>query len=265
MDDNDQDLIADIVYNKLYSHKEIEKLADYIGEDIWSQHYIYLEDFLMCFAVAWTTERFMRIEYGGVYHRYGNPQGMTSGVYEMDGKKLKNPQYTDKRLGDLLSMWEKIFDLTENELDGEYFRVKLILSLKHFKGINTFKSTYHYERIINLCKRMYNWKYASDYGKNIAKEFALELIDFEISIKEKYDEFYDSNYDYGYDNDVKNKVKKNEKSKKEKKKKNKKFEENENKMKKKEEKKREKKKEKKDNIIKDIDQIDGFIEGVEDL
>ena len=136
MDDNDQDLIADIVYNKLYSHKEIEKLADYIGEDIWSQHYIYLEDFLMCFAVAWTTERFMQIEYGGVYHRYGNPQGMTSGVYEMDGKKLKNPQYTNKRLGDLLSMWEKIFDLTENELDGEYFRVKLIVSLKHFKGIN---------------------------------------------------------------------------------------------------------------------------------
>jgi hypothetical protein len=27
MDDNDQDLIADIVYNKLYSHKEIEKMA----------------------------------------------------------------------------------------------------------------------------------------------------------------------------------------------------------------------------------------------
>ena len=56
-------------------------------------------------------------------------------------------------------------------------------------------------------------------GGHTSEEFALELIEFEISIQEKYDEFYDRNYDYGYDNDVKYKVKKNEKSKKEKKKK----------------------------------------------
>ena len=259
-DDKRQDIISGIVYNKLYSHKEIEKMADYIGEEFWNQHYIYMEDFIMSFAVARTADSFMLLGYGGVYHWYENPEGMTNGVFEMDGTKLKNPENSNKKLGDYLSMWERAFDLTENEPDSENFRLKLIFLLKDPDNRHVFARTYQYERIINLCKRMYNWKYASDYGKNFAKEFALETIGFEVPVYEKYEEFYDRNYDYGFDDDdVKYNVKKNKKNKKEKKKKNKKFENDETTEEKKE------KKEKKENIIKDIEQIDGFIEGVDDL
>ena len=41
-DNKKQDIIAGIVYNKLYSHKEIEKMADFIGEEFWNQHFIYM-------------------------------------------------------------------------------------------------------------------------------------------------------------------------------------------------------------------------------
>ena len=269
-----QDIIAGIVYNKLYSHKEIEKMADYIGEEFWNQHFIYMEDFIMCFAVARTAESFMLLGYGGVYHWYENPEGMTKGVFDMDGNQLKYPDNSNKKLGDYLSMWERAFDLTENEPDSEYFRLKLIFLLKDPDNRHVFARTYQYERILHLCRRMYNWKYASDYGKNFAKEFAIETIGFEVPMKKKYNEFFENEFNFDLDDDddiiANTEKKKSKKNKKEKKnKKNEKNEENEIKYEKKdkvEEKKESRKsKKKEENKINDIEQIDGYIEGLDDL
>ena len=268
-DSKRQEVIAGIVYNKLYSHKEIEKMADYIGEDFWNQHFIYMEDFIMSFAVSRTAESFMLLGYGGIYHWYENPEGMTQGVFDMEGNQLKYPYNTNKKLGDYLSMWERAFDLTEDEPDTEYFRLKLIFLLKDPDNRHVFARTYQYERILNLCRRMYNWKYASEYGKNFAKEFAIETIGFEVPMKDKYSEFYDNDHNFDLDDDIKTDVKKTKKNKKEKKKKNKYNEESEIKYEKKVEEKKEMKKEiknkkKKDNM-KEIEEIDGYIEGLDDL
>ena len=268
-DNKRQEVIAGIVYNKLYSHKEIEKMADYIGEDFWNQHFIYMEDFIMSFAVSRTAESFMLLGYGGIYHWYENPEGMTQGVFDMEGNQLKYPYNTNKKLGDYLSMWERAFDLTEDEPDTEYFRLKLIFLLKDPDNRHVFARTYQYERILNLCRRMYNWKYASEYGKNFAKEFAIETIGFEVPMKDKYSEFYDNDHNFDLDDDIKTDVKKTKKNKKEKKKKNKYNEESEIKYEKKVEEKKEMKKEiknkkKKDNM-KEIEEIDGYIEGLDDL
>ena len=101
-----------------------------MGKDFWNQHYIYMEDFIMVYSIARTAERVMLLGYGGVFHWFENPEGMTDGVFELDGDKLKNPDMTNKKLGDYLTMWEKTFDLTENEPDSEYLRLKLIYLLK---------------------------------------------------------------------------------------------------------------------------------------
>ena len=239
-----EDILAGIVYNKIYSHREIERMADYMGKDFWNQHYIYMEDFIMVYSIARTAERVMLLGYGGVFHWFENPEGMTDGVFEMNGDKLKNPDMTNKKLGDYLSMWEKTFDLTENEKDSEYLRLKLIHLLKDPDNRHVFAQTYHYERIINLCKRMYKWKYSSDFAKKFAKDFALETIDLEIPIKNKYSEFFENEL-FGRSN---NKNNNNNNKKKEKKKKK------ENKEKIQKEKKVKKAK------IRDEDQIDGFID-----
>ena len=265
-DNKRQDIISGIVYNKLYSHKEIEKMADYIGEEFWNQHFIYMEDFIMSFAVARTAESLMLLGYGGVYHWYENPEGMTKGVFEMEGNQLKYPYNSNKKLGDYLSMWERAFDLTENEPESEYFRLKLIYLLKDPDNRHVFARTYQYERIINLCKRMYNWKYASEFGKKFAKEFGIETIGFEVDMRNKYYEFYEDGYNFDLDDNIKTDTKKKKKNKKEKKNKNKNNEEREREIKyeKKKEEKKEKKK-KKEAEIKDIEQIDGYIEGLDDL
>ena len=63
-----EDLISGIVYDKFYRHDEIVKMAEYIGEDFWNQHFIYMEDFIISMAVARTAESFMHISFAGVYH-----------------------------------------------------------------------------------------------------------------------------------------------------------------------------------------------------
>ena len=252
-----EDILAGIVYNKIYSHKLIEKMADYIGIEFWNQHFIYMEDFLMVFAIARNAERVMLLGYGGIFHWYENPEGMTDGVFTMEGKKLKNPDNTNKKLGDYLSMWERTFDLTEDEKDSEYLRLKLIHLLKDPDNRHVFAQTYHYERIIHLCKRMYTWKYSSNFAKNMAKEFAFETINLEIPMKKKYSEFFEGER---LDDDFEEKKKKSKKERKKEKKERKKKEEEKNE---KEKIKREKKEEKK---IKDIEEIDGFLDdGLDEL
>ena len=256
-----EDILAGIVYNKIYSHKLIEKMADYIGIEFWNQHFIYMEDFLMVFAIARNAERVMLLGYGGIFHWYENPEGMTDGVFTMEGKKLKNPDNTNKKLGDYLSMWERTFDLTEDEKDSEYLRLKLIHLLKDPDNRHVFAQTYHYERIIHLCKRMYTWKYSSNFAKNMAKEFAFETINLEIPMKKKYSEFFEGER---LDDDFEEKKKKSKKERKKEKKERKKKEEEKNEKEKiKREKKEEKKEEKK---IKDIEEIDGFLDdGLDEL
>ena len=253
-----EDILAGIVYNKLYSHKLIERMADYIGIDFWNQHFIYMEDFLIVFAAARNAKSVMLLGYGGVFHWYENPEGMTKGVFDMDGKELKYPDNSNKKLGDYLSMWEKTFDLTEDESDSEYLRLKLIHLLKDPDNRHVFAQTYHYERIIQICKRMYNWKYSSDFAKNMAKEFALETIKLEIPIKKKYKEFFMDEY-FEDDDDVKKEKKKKKEKNKKKKQKKKKEEVSEN-----EKLKKVKKEEKK--IKDDTEELDGFLDdGLEDL
>ena len=249
-----EDILAGIVYNKLYSHKLIERMADYIGIDFWNQHFIYMEDFLIVFAAARNAKSVMLLGYGGVFHWYENPEGMTKGVFDMDGKELKYPDNSNKKLGDYLSMWEKTFDLTEDESDSEYLRLKLIHLLKDPDNRHVFAQTYHYERIIQICKRMYNWKYSSDFAKNMAKEFALETIKLEIPMKKKYKEFFLD--EYSEEDEEKNEKKKKKEKNKKKKQKKKNEEVSENEKLKKEEKK----------IKEDTEELDGFLDdGLEDL
>ena len=258
-----EDILAGIVYNKIYSHREIEKMADYMGKDFWSQHFIYMEDFIMVYSVARTAESVMLLGYAGVFHWYENPEGMTDGVFQMDGNKLKYPDNTNKKLGDYLSMWEKTFDLTENESDAEYLRLKLIHLLKDPDNRHVFAQTFHYERIIHLCKRMYTWKYSSNFAKKFAKEFALETINLEIPMKKKYDEFFEGENIEDNQN-VKERKKKNKEKKKKEVIQNK--ENDEEKEKKKKERKEKKEKKQKKQKIEDIEEIDGYIDvGTDDL
>ena len=185
-----KEFVSGIVFDKLIKKNTIIKMANYIGEDFWMRHFIYMEDFIMNLAVARTAERYLLFGFGGSWHWYENPEGMTNGVFQLEGNKLKYPEMTNKKLGDYLCMWEKSYDLTEDDKGAEYFRIKLLMLLKDPDNRKTFARTFHFERIIYLCKRLYHWKYISNNGKLIVKQFAQETLKLMVPFEEKYEEFY---------------------------------------------------------------------------
>ena len=120
------DKIEEVVFNKLYSHRQIEKMAEYIGEDIWNQHYLYKEDFLMNLALARTAESSMLLSFSGVFHWKNNNDSMSYGIFDLDGSKLKNPDNTNKKFGDIISILENCFNLNEEESDSEPLFLKML-------------------------------------------------------------------------------------------------------------------------------------------
>jgi len=244
--DTKDNILSGIIYNKIFSHKEIEKISELLGEDFWRQNYIYKIDFIIELAISRTAENIMFLNKCGILHWMEKPD-----------EKIKYHEDSNKKLGDLFSILEKAFELTEKESDTEYLKIKLLNILKEIDNRQLFARSYHYERILNLCKKIFTWKYISKKGKSIAKKFAKSTIEYEIPQKVKYSEFFDDKHmiDENYDINNKKKKEKNIEIKKD----DKTIEKKE-KDKKEENIKKKKKKKKEENKIEDIDQIDGYIE-----
>lgn len=188
---SEEDLISGIVYDKLYSRKLIKRMADAMGADCWNTHLIYMEDFIISLAAAREAKSYMLLPFGGIWHWYENPEGMTKGVFEMEGDRLKYPENTNKKLGDYLYVWEKCFDMTEDDPDAEVLRIKMIVLLAQPDNRHIFARTVHFDRIMALCRRFMNWKYASEENIKFVKKFGRESIAYTVDMKKKYREFYE--------------------------------------------------------------------------
>ena len=104
-----------IVYDKLYSRNLIKKMGLYLGEDLIYKHLIFMEDFLISFGAFRCADNFMLMKMFGVWHWHQNPDGMTSKVSQIENDEFVYPEYSNKKIGDYLFIWEKMFDMTENE------------------------------------------------------------------------------------------------------------------------------------------------------
>ena len=110
-----------IVYDKLYKRNVINKMAEFLGDDLVNIHLIFMEDFLISFAAFRTADSFMLMKFFGVWHWNQNPNGMTSRVSEIEDEKFVYPEYSNKKIGDYLTIWEKMFDFTEDLPDEGIF------------------------------------------------------------------------------------------------------------------------------------------------
>ena len=230
----------------MFNHKEIEKIGELLGEDFWKQNYIYNIDFLIELAISRTAENLIFLNQGCILHCMENPE-----------EKLKYHDNSNKKLEDLFSILDKAFVLTEKEPNTENLKLKLLNILKEIDNKQLFSRSYLYERILNLCKKIYTWKYISRKGKSFTKKFAKETIDIEIPMKKKYSEFFDDKFDISddkYDYTMNDKNKKEKIGKREEKK-------EKERINKKDGNPRKKKKNKiEQNRIDNIEEIDGYIE-----
>ena len=181
-----------IVYDKLYSRNLIKKMSFFLGEDLINKHLIFMEDFLISFAAFRCADNFMLLKKFGVWHWHKNPNGMTSKVSEMSGDEFVYPEYSNKKIGDYLFIWEKMFEMTENDPDEAVFRINILYLLYVSNDLRQiFSHSYHYEKLLNICRKFYNWKYITLDIKMPLLQYCRGAVELSIPMKKKYSIFYE--------------------------------------------------------------------------
>ena len=104
-----------LVFYKIYSKELILRVADYLGAHIWNQNLIYVDDFLLCFDFMKQAKSIVNIGEIGNWYFIDQATSITSNVFEIDGDRLKNPEKTNKKFGDYMTILERILQLTDNE------------------------------------------------------------------------------------------------------------------------------------------------------
>ena len=181
-----------IVYDKLYSRNLIKKMGLFLGDDLIYKHLIFMEDFLISFAAFRCADNFMLIKKYGVWHWHQNPNGMTSKVSEISNEEFVYPEYSNKKIGDYLFIWEKMFDMTEDDPDEGIFRLNILYILYVGSDIRKiFSLSYHYERLLNICRRFFKWKYLTLEIKYQLLQYCRSSVELSIPMKKKYSLFYE--------------------------------------------------------------------------
>ena len=181
-----------IVYDKLYRRNLINKMAEFLGKDLIHIHLIFMEDFLISFAAFRTADSYMLMQAFGVWHWNKNPNGMTSKVSEIEDEKFVYPEYSNKKIGDYLTIWEKLFELTEDDPDEGTFRMNVLYILIIPNDLRKiFSLSYHYEKLLNICRKFFHWKYLTFDIKFKLTAYCKEAVEISIPMKKKYNLFYE--------------------------------------------------------------------------
>ena len=174
------------VFDKIYSKELIYRIADYISPQIWNQNLIYMDDFLLAFASMKKANSIVNIGEIGYFHLIDLKTSVTSNVWEIEGNKLKSPEKTNKKIGDLLLILERIYYLTDNEPQTEEFRENILNFMLDKDYLPTIARSIHYDRYLSLFEKLYVWKHTNNETKTKIKEKVKFILSYKIDPTEKY-------------------------------------------------------------------------------
>jgi glycosyltransferase involved in cell wall biosynthesis len=180
-----------LVFDKIYSRELMFRIADYISPQIWNQNLVFLDDFLLAFASMKMAKSIVNIGVIGYFHLIDVTTSTTSNVWQYEGNKLKNPEKANKKIGDYMIILETMLQLTENEPGSGEFREKIINDLLEDQYLSTIARSIHYEKLISLFEKIYNWKYSDKETKKRIKKSIKKIFDYYIDTKKKYDHLLD--------------------------------------------------------------------------
>ena len=181
------------VFDKIYSRELIIRAANYIGPDVWNQNLVYIDDLLLCFAAMKNAKTIVSINDIGYWHFFDKKTSVTSGVWEIEGNRLKNPSKTNKKIGDFITIVERILKLTENEPQSGELREFILKQIGSDEYMPTIARSVHYEKYIFLTEQAYKWKYNDKSAKARLKKFFNYLLSFEIKEKDKFAYLFEKN------------------------------------------------------------------------
>ena len=173
------------VFDKLYRRDLILRIGDYLGPQVWNQNLSFCDDFLLAFASMKCAKSIVNIGQIGYWHFMDSFTSTTSNVWAMEGDKLKNPDKTNRDLGNYMIIISRMLDLTENEPDTLEFREEVCKHLLVDGYLECFARSMYYDTLINLFERLYNWKYATQDLKNRVKSYVQKIIRFQYDPAKK--------------------------------------------------------------------------------
>ena len=174
------------VFDKIYTRELIIKAANYIGPDVWNQNLVYIDDLLLCVAAMENAKTIVSIKDIGYWHFFDKKTSVTSGVWEIEGYRLKNPAKTNKKIGDFMTIIDRILKVTENEPQSGEFREFILKQLGDKEYLRVIARSNYYETYLFLVEKAYKWKHNSLKMKKRIKEFFNYILSFEINLKSKY-------------------------------------------------------------------------------
>jgi glycosyltransferase involved in cell wall biosynthesis len=164
------------VFDKLYSRDLILRIGDYLGPNVWNQNLSFCDDFLLAFAAMKCAKSIVNIGKIGYWHFMDSYTSTTSNVWAMEGDKLKNPDKTNRDLGNYMIILSKMLDLTENEPESLEFRETICAKLLKDGYLECFARSLYFDTLINLFERLDNWKYATEDLKKRVKSYIKKIL-----------------------------------------------------------------------------------------
>ena len=184
------------VFDKIYSKGLMKRVADYIGPHIWNQNLVFSDDFLLCYAAMRMTNSMVNIGEIGYWHNFDTQTSTTSNVWQLEGYKLKNPEKSNKKIGDYILITERILELTENEPQFLQFRESTMRKLGEETFIKAVARSIYYDRYLTCCENFINWKYIDRAAKERSLKFMKYLLSFNVGTRNKFSYNLEDDDDY---------------------------------------------------------------------
>ena len=183
------------VFDKIYSRELMKRVEDYIGPHIWNQNLIFSDDFLLAYAAMRMTNTMVNIGEVGYWHNFDTQTSTTSNVWQLDGYKLKNPEKSNKKIGDYILITERILELTENEPQFLEFREHTMRKLGEETFIKAVARSIYYDRYLTVCENFINWKYINKACKERSLKFMKYLLSYNVGTRNKFSNALDEDDD----------------------------------------------------------------------
>jgi len=183
------------VFDKIYSRELMKRVADYIGPHIWNQNLVFSDDFLLAYAAMRMANSIVNIGEVGYWHNFDTQTSTTSNVWQLDGYKLKNPEKSNKKIGDYILITERILELTENEPQFLEFREHTMRKLGEETFIKAVARSIYYDRYLTVCENFINWKYINKACKERSLKFMKYLLSYNVGTRNKFSNALDEDDD----------------------------------------------------------------------
>ena len=171
------------VFDKIYSRDLILRVGDYLGPHIWNENLLFADDLLLTFGAMKCAKSLVNINDVGCWHFM---ESTSNPIWDLDGDRLKEPNKTNKKLGDYIIILSRILELTKNEKETGEFREEILKSLLKDEYINAFARSIQYDKLINLFEKLYNWQYVTEDAKKRIKSYVKKILEYRLEPEKKY-------------------------------------------------------------------------------